>query len=51
MQFDPNNNIVKLCAQGMTLEGEGKKTEALKLFQQAWTKQQTTLKNSPQHII
>jgi tetratricopeptide (TPR) repeat protein len=36
MQFDPDNTIVKLCAQGMTLEGEGKKTEALKLFQQAW---------------
>jgi hypothetical protein len=36
MQFDPNNNIVKLCTQGMSLEGEGKKEEALKLFQQAW---------------
>jgi tetratricopeptide (TPR) repeat protein len=36
MTFDPDNNIVKLCAQGMSLEGEGKKTEALKLFQQAW---------------
>jgi len=36
MQFDSNNNIVKLCAQGMSLEGEGKKEEALMLFQQAW---------------
>jgi tetratricopeptide (TPR) repeat protein len=36
MQFDTNNKIVKLCAQGMTLEGEGKKEEALKFFQQAW---------------
>jgi tetratricopeptide (TPR) repeat protein len=36
MQFDPNNNIVKLCAQGMSLEGEGKKEEAFILFQQAW---------------
>jgi tetratricopeptide (TPR) repeat protein len=36
MQFDPNNNIVKLCAEGMSLEGEGKKEEAHKLFQQAW---------------
>jgi len=36
MQFDPNNNIVKLCALGMQLEGEGKKEEALKLFEQAW---------------
>jgi rifampin ADP-ribosylating transferase len=36
MQFDTNNKIVKLCAQGMKLEGEGKKEEALKCFQQAW---------------
>jgi len=36
MQFDPNNNIVKLCAQGMSLESEGKKKEALTLFRQAW---------------
>ncbi len=36
MQFDPNNNVVKLCAQGMGLEGEGRNEEALKLFQQAW---------------
>jgi rifampin ADP-ribosylating transferase len=36
MQFDTNNKIVKLCAQGMKLEGEGKKVEALECFQQAW---------------
>jgi rifampin ADP-ribosylating transferase len=36
MQFDPNNKIVKLCAQGMSLEGEGKPEEAGKMFQQAW---------------
>lgn len=36
MPFDPNNNIIKLCAQGMSLEGEGKKEEALERFQQAW---------------
>lgn len=36
MQFDPNNNIIKLCAEGMSLEGEGKKEAALQLFQQAW---------------
>ena len=36
MQFDANNKIVKLCAQGMELEGEGKKEEALKTFLQAW---------------
>lgn len=36
MQFDPNNNVVKLCARGMSCEGEGKNEEALQLFQQAW---------------
>lgn len=36
MQFDPNNNIVKRCAEGMHLEGEGKKEEAFELFQKAW---------------
>lgn len=36
MQFDPNNNIVKLCIQGMDLEGEGKKEEASLLFERAW---------------
>jgi tetratricopeptide (TPR) repeat protein len=36
MQFDVNNKIVRLCSQGMILEGEGKPEEALKLFQQAW---------------
>jgi tetratricopeptide (TPR) repeat protein len=36
MQFDPNNKIVMLCTQGMKLEGEGKKEEALKFFQRAW---------------
>jgi tetratricopeptide (TPR) repeat protein len=36
MHFDTNNKIVNLCAKGMTLEGEGKNEEALKVFQQAW---------------
>ena len=36
MLFDPNNHVIKLCAQGMNLEGEGKRDEALKLFQMAW---------------
>ncbi|MBB5397714.1 hypothetical protein [Mucilaginibacter sp. AK015] len=36
MQFDPDNNINKLCANGMMLEGEGKQKEAAVLFQQAW---------------
>ena len=36
MQFDPENHINKLCAEGMLLEGEGKPQEALMLFEQAW---------------
>src|SRR5690606_34232134 len=36
MQFDTNNNVVKLCAEGMDLEGQGRKKEALEIFQQAW---------------
>ncbi len=36
MQFDSNNKVVKLCAEGMELEGQGKKNEALQLFQRAW---------------
>nr|WP_294858662.1 hypothetical protein [uncultured Fluviicola sp.] len=36
MQFDPNNKIVKLCAQGMEMEGKGDHEEASKYFLQAW---------------
>ncbi len=36
MPFDKNNNIVKLCAEGMELEGQGRNNEAFNLFQQAW---------------
>ncbi|WP_179414877.1 hypothetical protein HDF19_19955 [Mucilaginibacter sp. E4BP6] len=36
MQFEPDNKIVKLCAKGMDMEGEGKNEEAAKVFLQAW---------------
>jgi tetratricopeptide (TPR) repeat protein len=36
MEVDPNNNVVKLCTQGMSLEGQGKVEEASKLFIKAW---------------
>lgn len=36
MLYDPNNPIVKLCTEGMNLEGAGKKDEAQRLFLQAW---------------
>jgi tetratricopeptide (TPR) repeat protein len=38
MQFDPNNSVVKLCAQGMEMETKGKLEEVNKLFLQAWDK-------------
>lgn len=41
MQFDPENKIVKLCAQGMVVEHEGKAEEAARVFQQAWTESET----------
>jgi tetratricopeptide (TPR) repeat protein len=36
MEFNPNNNIVKLCIQGMGMEEQDKPEEASKLFLQAW---------------
>jgi rifampin ADP-ribosylating transferase len=36
MEFNPNNPIVKLCLQGMDMEGKGKPEEANRLFLQAW---------------
>lgn len=36
MIFDPNNPVVKLCAQGMQTEAEGNTEAANKLFAQAW---------------
>ncbi|HYG37244.1 MAG TPA: NAD(+)--rifampin ADP-ribosyltransferase [Cytophagales bacterium] len=36
MEFNPNNNVVKLCLQGMGMEEKGKPEEASKLFHQAW---------------
>src|SRR5258708_11181575 len=37
MEFEPNNNVVNLCAQGMDMEEKGKPDEASKLFLQAWS--------------
>ena len=32
MQFDPENNIIKLCAQGMEMEGQGRLTSTQTFF-------------------
>src|SRR6185436_15235949 len=36
MEFNPSNNIVKLCLFGMSLEEKGQPEEASKIFLQAW---------------
>jgi rifampin ADP-ribosylating transferase len=36
MTFDPENNIVKLCAEGMASEGFGQMEKAKSLFEKAW---------------
>src|SRR5512143_2097370 len=36
MEFNSNNNVVKLCVQGIDMEGKGKPEEASILFLQAW---------------
>jgi len=36
MEFNPNNNIIKLCLQGMDLEEKNKPEEAGRIFLQAW---------------
>jgi rifampin ADP-ribosylating transferase len=38
MKFDPNNHVIKLCAQGMEMEGKGECKQARELFLQAWNK-------------
>jgi tetratricopeptide (TPR) repeat protein len=37
MEFNPNNNVVKLCLQGIAMEEKGKPEEANRLFLQAWS--------------
>jgi rifampin ADP-ribosylating transferase len=36
MEFNPNNNIIKRCLQGMDLEGKNQPEKASSLFLQAW---------------
>jgi hypothetical protein len=37
VDVDPDNPVVKLCAQGMQAESEGRHDNARRLFEQAWT--------------
>ncbi|KYF99828.1 hypothetical protein BE17_15770, partial [Sorangium cellulosum] len=34
--IDPNNPVVRLCAEGMQAEGEGRYEDARALFERAW---------------
>ena len=36
MEFDPGNNVIKRCMEGMSMEENGHDEEAGKLFLQAW---------------
>jgi hypothetical protein len=36
MEFNPNNNVIKLCIEAMTMEEKGKPAEASRLFLLAW---------------
>lgn len=36
VKFDPNNNVIRLCIMGMSLEDEGKSEEAGSMFNKAW---------------
>ncbi len=36
MEFDPGNNVIKLCTQGMDMEQKGNSEEAITLFLRAW---------------
>src|SRR5664279_1582006 len=36
MNFDPNNNVMKLCVLGMSSEATGDSKEAARLFWEAW---------------
>ena len=45
MEFNPNNHVVKLCLQGMSMEAKGKPEEASKLFLQAWNEATNDLEN------
>jgi tetratricopeptide (TPR) repeat protein len=39
--MDPNNPVVKLCAQGIDVEMKGHRDEARSLYRQAWELRQT----------
>ncbi|WP_277408470.1 hypothetical protein [Lacrimispora xylanisolvens] len=51
IKFDPNNNVIKLCVIGMSLEDSGNAEEAKKTFQQAWDEATDDYENLLRRII
>ena len=45
MEFNPNNNVIKLCIEGMAMEENGQPAEASRLFLLAWNEATMILKN------
>ena len=43
MLFDPDNPIVRLCAEGMDMEALGKSEVATRLFRKAWVRASNNL--------
>src|SRR6478736_6341972 len=37
MEFNQDNKVIQLCAQGMDMEGQGRLMEAVDLFNEAWS--------------
>lgn len=44
MEFDPRNNVIKHCVQGMDMEEKGKFEKADSLYLQAWNEASTDFK-------
>jgi hypothetical protein len=36
MEIDPNNSVVRLCAEGIAAEMQGRWDEATRLYREAW---------------
>ncbi|HEY5575528.1 MAG TPA: hypothetical protein VIK34_02290 [Clostridiaceae bacterium] len=51
IQFDPNNNIIKLLLRGMVMEDSGKPEDASLIFLKAWSEATVTLKDLLQLIM
>lgn len=41
MEFDQKNPVIKLCAEGMEMEGKGRAEEAKQLFELAWSQSES----------